>query len=129
LKKKILVVDDSPDVTTVIKSLLEGEYNDYEVMISESGEDCLELLNKDLVPYAIILDIMLPGIDGFETYERIRKIDKLKKVPVLFLTARTDPFTVEQGRFLGDDFIEKPFEIEDVIVRIERAIEKLKEQV
>jgi len=127
MKKTILVVDDSSEITTTIKILLEGETNDYKVLIVESGEECLKLLNKSFIPDAILLDIMLPGIDGFETYERIRKNDKWSKVPVLFLTARTDHFTVEQGRFLGDDFIEKPFEIDDVILRIEQAIEKLKE--
>jgi DNA-binding response OmpR family regulator len=126
MKKKLLVVDDSPDVTQTIKALLEEETDEFEVIIAESGEECLDLINKDFIPDAILLDIMLPGIDGLETFEHIRENEKLSKVPVLFLTARTDHFTTGQGRFLGDDFIEKPFEIDDIKVRIERAIEKLK---
>jgi DNA-binding response OmpR family regulator len=124
MKKTLLVVDDSPDVTLTIKGLLEEETEEYEVIIAESGEDCLELLNKDFNPDAILLDIMLPGIDGLETYEKIRENDKWSNIPIIFLTARTDQFTVGQGRFLGDDFIEKPFEIDDVKIRIERAIER-----
>jgi DNA-binding response OmpR family regulator len=126
MKKTLLVVDDSPDVTTVIKSLLEQESGDYNVVIAESGEECLDLLKNNFLPDAILLDIMLPGIDGLETFELIRENDNWSKIPILFLTARTDQFTTGQGRFLGDDFIEKPFEIDDVKIRIERAIENLK---
>ncbi len=124
MKKTLLVVDDSPDITLTIKGLLEEESGDYEVIVAESGEECLEILGKDFTPDAILLDIMLPGIDGLETYEKIRENDKWSNIPILFLTARTDQFTVGQGRFLGDDFIEKPFEIDDVKIRIERAIER-----
>ena len=122
MKKTLLVVDDNPDVTFTIKSSLEGESGDYEVVIAESGEKCLELLNDDFVPDAILMDIMMPGMDGMETYERIRENDKWSNIPVLFLTARTDYFIEGAGQFLGDDFIKKPFEIDDVKIRIERAI-------
>ena len=126
MKKTLLVVDDSPDVTFAIKALLEKDSGDYEVVISESGEDCLKMLDNDFVPDAILLDIMLPGMDGIETFEKLREFEKLSKVPIIFLTARTDQFTTSQGRYLGDDFIEKPFEIDDVKIRIERAIDNLK---
>jgi len=125
MKKTLLIVDDSSDVTLTIKSSLDEDNGDYKVVIAESGEECLELLKKNFIPDAILLDIMLPGIDGLETYEKIRGNDKFSKVPVIFLTARTDQFIIEQGKFLGDDFIEKPFEIEDVKIRIERAIDRL----
>lgn len=126
MKKTLLIVDDSPDITITIKILLEEETDEYEVVVAESGEDCLKLLEENFTPDAILLDIMLPGIDGLETFEQIRQKDGLSKVPVLFFTARTDNFTVGQGRYLGDDFIEKPFEIDDIKIRIERAIAKLK---
>jgi CheY-like chemotaxis protein len=125
MKKTILVVDDNTDITQSIKNLLEEGTSEYTVVIAQSGEECLELLAHDLRPAAILLDIMLPGIDGLETCERIRKNGIFTKIPILFLSARTDYFTVGQGRFIGDDFIEKPFEIDDVIRRIEHAIEKL----
>ncbi len=122
----LLVVDDSPDVTMTIKSILEEEGEGYTVTIAESGEECLELLNNDFNPDAILLDIMMPGIDGMETFEKIRENDKFSNIPVIFLTAKTDHFTESQGRFLGDDFIQKPFEIDDVKVRVERAIDRYK---
>ena len=127
MKITLLVVDDNPDVTFTIKSSLEGESGDYKVVIAESGKKCLELLNDDFVPDAILLDIMMPDMDGMETYERIRENDKWSNIPVLFLTARTDHFIEKAGQFLGDDFIKKPFEIDDVKIRIERAIARYRE--
>jgi len=127
MKKTILVVDDSPDITMTLQGLLEDESGDYKVVIAESGEECLKILNQDLNPDAILMDIMMPGMDGMETYEHIRENDKWSNIPVLFLTARTDHFTEGAGQNLGDDFIKKPFQIDDVIVRIERAIESHKE--
>ena len=120
MAKSLLVVDDSPDVTITIKTVLE-ENNDYNVHTVESGEECLDYL-KDHIPDAILLDIMLPGIDGLETYEKIKDNDKWSKIPVIFLTARTDHFTEGAGRFLGDDFIEKPFEMDDLKFRVDQAI-------
>ena len=127
MKKTILVVDDSPDITMTLQGLLEEESGDYKVVIAESGEECLKILNQDLNPDAILMDIMMPGMDGMETYEHIRENDKWSNIPVLFLTARTDHFTEGAGQNFGDDFIKKPFQIDDVIVRIEQAIESHKE--
>ena len=126
MKITLLVVDDSHDITEAIKSLLEEESKDYKVVTAESGEECLKLLNENLNPDAILMDIMMPGMDGMEAYERIRENDKWSKIPVLFLTARTDQFAEGAGRFLGDDFIKKPFEIDDLKIRIERAIDRYK---
>ncbi len=122
MKVNLLVVDDSPDVTMTIKSVLEEEDKEYNVTIAENGEECLEMLNNDFTPDAILLDIMMPGIDGMETFEKIRENDRFSNIPIIFLTAKTDHFTEGQGRFLGDDFIQKPFEIDDVKIRVERAI-------
>ena len=126
MKKTILIVDDSPDITITVKGVLEEESGDYEVVIAESGEECLELLKGDFIPDAILMDIMMPGMDGMETYEHIKENDRWSNIPVLFLTAKTDQFTEGTGQFLGADFIKKPFEINDLIVRIERAIEQYK---
>ncbi|MFO7677986.1 MAG: response regulator [Thermoplasmatota archaeon] len=124
MKKKLLVVDDNQDVCITIKYIFEAN-DEYEVFTVESGEECLDFL-KTHIPNAIILDIMLPGIDGLETYERIKENKDWSKIPVLFLTARDDNFIEGAGRFLGDDFIEKPFDTSDLKFRIERAIEDTK---
>ena len=128
MTKTLLVVDDSPDITITIKNMLEEDQGNYKILIAESGEECLKLLKENFTPDAIILDIMLPGIDGLETYERIQKNEKWSKIPVIFLTARTDHFTEGAGRYLGDDFVQKPFEIDDLINRIENAIAKRQEE-
>lgn len=124
MKKSLLVVDDSPDVTYALKQLFEEDLGEYKVIIAESGEDCLEILKSNIKPDAIILDIMLPGIDGWETYERIKKNESWSNIPIIFLTARSDYFTMGAGRFLGDGYVEKPFEPHELKRRVEKAITK-----
>jgi DNA-binding response OmpR family regulator len=124
MKKTILIVDDTPDITFTIKKLFEEADNEYNVIISESGEDCLKLMSEDITPNVILLDIMLPGINGWETYEQIKKNKKWSKIPVIILTACTDDHTRTTGRHLGNYFIEKPFEFEDLKNKIDQAIKK-----
>lgn len=124
MKKTLLIVDDTPDITFTIKKLFEEADDEYNVIISESGEDCLKLMNEDITPNVILLDIMLPGINGWETYEQIKKNDKWSKIPVIILTACTDDYTRKAGRHLGNYFIEKPFEFEDLKNKIDQAIKK-----
>ncbi|RLF38926.1 MAG: response regulator, partial [Thermoplasmata archaeon] len=90
---------------------------------AESGERCLKLLENE-IPDAILLDIMMPGMSGWELYDKIRDNPRFRKTPILFLTARTDRLAENAGRFLGDDFIEKPFDPVDLKNRIEKAIRK-----
>ena len=124
MKKTLLVVDDTPDITFTIKKLFEDLNGEYKVIISESGEDCLKLINEEFTPDVIILDIMLPGIDGWKTYGKIKKNDKWSKIPIIILTACTDDYTRGAGHHLGDYFIEKPFEFEDLKNKIEQVIKK-----
>jgi DNA-binding response OmpR family regulator len=124
MKKTLLVVDDSSDITFALKKLFEEELGEYKVLIADTGEKCLEILKNNSIPDAIILDIMLPGIDGWETYERIKKNDKWSNIPIVFLTARSDYFTMGAGRFLGEGYVEKPFEPHELIRRVEKAITK-----
>jgi len=124
MKKTLLIVDDTPDITFTIKKLFEDVSGEYKVVISDSGEDCLKLIKEDFTPDVIILDIMLPGIDGWKTFEEIKKNDKWSKIPIIILTACSDDYTRGTGRHLGDDFIEKPFEFEDLKNKVEQAISK-----
>jgi CheY-like chemotaxis protein len=124
MKKTLLVVDDSPDIRFALKKTLEDDLGDYKIVFAETGEQCLEFLTNNLHPDAIILDIMLPGIDGWETYERIKKNEKWANIPIIFLTARSDYFTSGAGRFLGDGYVAKPFQAHELIRRIEKAITK-----
>ncbi|MEF8880101.1 MAG: response regulator [Candidatus Thermoplasmatota archaeon] len=125
MKKTVMVVDDSPHVTLSVKHGLEDIDKNYNVVVAESGEQCLELL-KEEKPDLILLDIMMPGISGWETYDKLKENNKWKDIPIVFLTARTDRVSENAGKFLGDDYVEKPFEIDDLAKRIEENIMKKK---
>ena len=118
MAKKIIVVDDNPDIIISIKSGLEVLAGDYEIIGVESGEKCLELLEKD-TPDLILLDIMMPEMSGWETFDKLKENASWGKIPVVFLTARTDKVAKNAGGFLGDDYIEKPFEIAELKRRID----------
>ncbi len=83
---KILVVDDEMDIRFVIGKMLERE--GYETVEADSGEHALEIL-KETVPDLILLDVMMPGIDGYETCTEIKSQETTKKIPVVMLTAKT----------------------------------------
>lgn len=117
--KTILVVDDNPDVINSLKIGLEGSLGEYHVLGAENGQKCLELLKETNKPDIILLDIMMPQMSGWEVFDHIKKDPSLNGIPIIFLTARTDRTAKNAGSFLGDDYIEKPFEIDDLKKRIE----------
>ena len=83
---KIMVVDDETDIRFVIRKMLEKE--GYEVVTAESGEEAIEIL-KDTRPDLILLDVMMPGLDGWETCTKIKSNKKTMQTPVVMLTAKT----------------------------------------
>jgi putative two-component system response regulator len=119
--KKIIVVDDNPDVIFSVKNGLESLSEDYDIQGANSGEKCLELL-QTLIPDLILLDIMMPGMSGWKTFDKIKENQSWKEIPIIFLTARTDRVAKNAGGFLGDDYVEKPFDINDLRGRIEKYI-------
>jgi len=118
--KKIMIVDDNLDVILSIKNGLEDSV-EYKVIGAESGGKCLELLEVEM-PDLILLDIMMPEMSGWETYDRIKENEVWRKIPLVFLTARTDKIARDAGDFLGEDYIEKPFEINNVMERIDKIL-------
>jgi CheY-like chemotaxis protein len=117
--KTILVVDDNPDVINSLKIGLEDTTLEYRILGAEDGQKCLEILNNNIMPDIILLDIMMPQMSGWEVFDRIKKDPLLSTIPIIFLTARTDRTAKNAGNFLGDDYIEKPFDIIDLKKRIE----------
>jgi CheY-like chemotaxis protein len=124
-KKKILVVDDNPDVIYAIKNGLEALDPEFEVMGARDGKRCLQLLKENKIPDLIILDIMMPELSGWEVFNRLKEKPEWSNIPVVFLTARTDDVAKRAGRFLGEDYIEKPFQPQDLKRRIDRILGKI----
>jgi DNA-binding response OmpR family regulator len=122
MAKKIMIVDDNPDVIFSVKSGLENVTENFRIIGVESGEKCLEFLETEK-PDLILLDIMMPGMSGWKTFDKIKENESWKKIPVVFLTARTDRVAKNAGGFLGEDYVEKPFNIEDLKLRIDQVLE------
>lgn len=121
----ILVVDDSPDNVLLVQSILEEE--GYEIDVAEEGETAIEKVNAT-PPQLILLDVMMPGMDGFEVTERIRQEEDLPFIPILLITAYDQP-SVAKGLDSGaDDFIRKPVELEELLARV-RSLLRLKHSV
>ena len=124
-KKLILVVDDNKDLIYSMKEGLASISKNYDVIGAESGRECLELL-KSKSPDLILLDIMMPSMDGWDVCAKIKADKKTEKIPIVFLTAKTDPISKSMGRLASEDYIEKPFDMSDLKRRVDKVILKKK---
>lgn len=118
--KKILIVDDEH------KILMSLEYSfrkqGYEVFIARDGTEVLELL-KTIIPDVILLDIMMPNLDGYSTLKEIKTMETLNHTKVIFLSAKTNPKDIEKGLDLGADaYVTKPYSIKKLIQQIEEML-------
>ncbi|CAD2079456.1 DNA-binding response regulator [Jeotgalicoccus coquinae] len=118
--KKLLVVDDEPSILTLLKFNL--EQSGFEVLTAENGNDALEIAtNEDLT--LIVLDLMLPGIDGMDVCKTLRQ-EKIN-TPILMLTAKDDEFDKILGLELGaDDYMTKPFSPREVVARVKAILRR-----
>ena len=108
IKKKILVIEDDEDIRNLILFNLEMT-GEYELLSSDNGEEGLLLAQKN-IPALVILDVMLPGIDGFEVCRQLKENSTTRRIPVVMLTARSDDNDVVKGFELGvEDYLRKPF--------------------
>ena len=116
----ILIVDDNPKNLQILGKFLQNEQYDIEFAIN--GETALEWLEIKLFDL-ILLDINMPGLDGFEVCKKIRCNHKLDKMPIIFLTAETSRESVLQGFEIGaQDYITKPFDSRELIMRVKTHI-------
>ena len=114
--KKILIVDDEKDILEFLGYNLRKE--GYEVIEAKTGDEALQLV-KNNTPDLIILDVMMPGIDGIETCQRMREMPKLKDTLIIFLTARNEDFSQIAGLDAGaDDYVSKPIKPKVFLSRI-----------
>jgi CheY-like chemotaxis protein len=116
-KKTVLIVDDDEFHLTMTKSILS---EDYEVVAAKSGQAALNLFVHGLVPHLVLLDLTMPDMDGWETYERIKEISNLYYVPIAFFTSSDDPDDINRAREMGvADFIKKPVKRNEFLERVE----------
>ena len=106
MSSTILIVDDNRDNLTVIGGLLKGEYH---VRVANSGERALQVAVTQPIPDLILLDIMMPGMDGYETLRHLRQMPETRDIPVIFVTAMSADEDEEAGLGLGAvDYVTKP---------------------
>ncbi len=121
-KPRLLVVEDDADIANMLKIYFGGM--DYEVDIASRGGLALEK-TRTVLPHLIVLDIMLPDIDGYEVCRTLRTNTRTSHIPVIFLTQKDERSDKLQGLELGaDDYITKPFDIEELKLRVQGAIRR-----
>lgn len=118
--KKILIVDDEPNIVMTLEYTFKK--SNYEVFIARDGQEALDILKTNF-PDVIILDIMMPMVDGFATLEQIRKDENLQHTKVMFLSAKNKESDIEKGIALGADaYMTKPFSIKKVVEKVEELL-------
>ena len=117
----ILVVDDSQSNLKVLVELL-GE--DYDIIVAQNGLEAIDIIKEESEIDLILLDVMMPKLNGYDTCLRIKKIKGMEKVPIIFLTAKTDEESIQRAYDVGGiDYIRKPFLHKELILRIKTQLE------
>ena len=118
--KKILIADDKPEVVELVRATLEG--GDYQIIDASDGKEALEKIRLEK-PDFILLDIIMPRMDGFKVLSQLKKDIKLKEIPVIMLTARGQKLDKDKGVRLGaEDYIVKPFSPSHLLHKIKEVL-------
>ena len=117
---KILVVDDNPDMTFTVVDGLCAISDEYKFHAANSGAEALKIAKKDKIDM-ILLDIMMPGMDGWTVAAELKSDPKTTNIPIIFLTARTDDLSKGMASLIAADYLEKPFDATELDKRI-RAV-------
>ncbi len=120
--KRILVTDDDPVILRLLQVNLELE--GYDVLLAHHGEEAYELAVAE-TPDLVILDIMMPRMDGYETVEKLKATETTKDIPVVFLSAKAQQSDIERGKEYGvADYLTKPFDPTELLEVVEHLIGK-----
>jgi CheY-like chemotaxis protein len=123
MSHRVLVVEDEPENRLFIGLMLRTE--GYEVQEAEDGHAALELLAAGPLPELILLDVMMPGLNGWQVFQRLRDNPRLAGIPVVMLTALAQRSDVERAVQLGvDGYLTKPFEPADLIHKMEETLSR-----
>lgn len=118
--KRILIVDDEPNIVMSLEYTFKK--NNFEVFIARDGQEALDIL-KDQLPDIIILDVMMPMVDGYSTLEQIKKDERLDNCKVVFLSAKNKEKDIEKGLSLGANlYITKPFSVKKLVEKAHELI-------
>ncbi|MFO7707683.1 MAG: response regulator [Desulfobacterales bacterium] len=121
MPKQILIVDDEPSIIVALQFLM--EQNGYKTLVAFSGEEAMEAIERHH-PDLILLDIMLPVVDGFEVCQRVRENPDWKDIRIVMVTALGSEVNVTKGLDLGADaYITKPFSNADLVAKVKELIE------
>src|SRR5437867_12987110 len=116
MNERILVVDDTPANIQTVAAILKGK--GYQLSVATNGKQALDALTK-IRPDLILLDVMMPELDGFETCQRIKSSEAWRDIPVIFLTAKTDTADIVKGFEMGAvDYVGKPFNAHELLARV-----------
>ncbi|MBP2833661.1 response regulator [Aquimarina sp. U1-2] len=114
--KKILIVDDEPNIVMSLEYTFKKK--NFEVYIARDGGEALQIANT-IVPDIVLLDIMMPNVDGYETLKQIRNNQNLNKTKIVFLSAKNKTADIEKGLQMGaDKYLTKPFSIKKLVTEI-----------
>jgi len=126
VKEKILIVDDEKDIVKLLDYNLKKE--GFRTLLAYDGEDALDMATRER-PDIILLDLMLPGIDGLEVCRQLKKEDKTLGIPIIMLTAKTREADKIVGLELGaDDYVTKPFSPREIIARVKAVLRRVKDK-
>lgn len=118
--KKILVVDDDPYILMSLEFLMKK--NGYDVMVARNGTEALDIVGKQM-PDVVLLDIMMPDVDGYEICKHIKKTAKLKHTKVVFMSAKSKEADIQKGYDLGAAlYVTKPFSTRELVKQIKELL-------
>jgi DNA-binding response OmpR family regulator len=121
MPKKVLVVDDEEDIRISVSQIL--EIRGYQVIGAENGLECLKQLEQGL-PDLVILDIMMPGMSGWDVAARMKEHEKWNMVPIVFLTAKGDDMSMGLGGLTSEEYIVKPFDVMKLMECVDRILQR-----
>ena len=121
MRRKIMVVDDEPDILFTVGQML--ELSGYEVIKAVDGKECLEKLDEQ-IPDLVLLDIMMPEMSGWDVAAKIKENPNWNNIPIIFLTAKGDTMSVGMGGLAAEDYIVKPFNVKDLKNRVEQVLNR-----